>query len=135
MSLISIILASVLLLCSCSSAEKSMNENKVFAATDQTQQSASITNFFRKDSAKVEVKHTDTSIIYNIVKVVQGQNKDTTKTTYREILIRDTVQTQVQPKENKYVFRWWHVPVWIIVAIIGLLLNDAIYHQFRGRRK
>lgn len=135
MSLISIILASVLLLCSCSSAEKSMNENKVFAATDQTQQSASITNFFRKDSAKVEVKHTDTSIIYNIVKVVQGQNKDTTKTTYKEILIRDTVQTQVQPKENKYVFRWWHVPVWIIVAIVGLLLNDAIYHQFRERRK
>lgn len=135
MGYISIILASVLLLCSCSSAEKSMNENKVFAATDQTQQSASITNFFRKDSAKVEVKHTDTSIIYNIVKVVQGQNKDTTKTTYKEILIRDTVQTQVQPKENKYVFRWWHVPVWIIVAIVGLLLNDAIYHQFGKWRK
>lgn len=135
MSYISIILASVLLLCSCSSAEKSMNENKVFAATDQTQQSASITNFFRKDSAKVEVKHTDTSIIYNIVKVVQGQNKDTTKTTYKEILIRDTVQTQVQPKENKYVFRWWHVPVWIIVGIVGLLLNDAIYHQFGKWRK
>lgn len=112
-----------------------MNENKVFAATDQTQQSASISNFFRKDSAKVEVKHTDTSIIYNIVKVVQGQNKDTTKTTYKEILIRDTVQTQVQPKEEKYVFRWWHVPVWIIVAIVGLLLNDAIYQQFRERRK
>lgn len=134
MGYINIVLASVLLLCSCSSAEKSMNENKVFAATDQTQQSASITNFFRKDSAKVEVKHTDTSIIYNIVKVVQGQNKDTTKTTYKEILIRDTVQTQVQPKEEKYVFRWWHVPVWIIVAIVGLILNDAIYHQFRGRR-
>ena len=135
MSYISIILASVLLLCSCSSAEKSVSESKVFAATDQTQKSASITNFFRKDSAKVEVKHTDTSIIYNIVKVVQGQNKDTTKTTYKEILIRDTVQTQVQPKENKYVFRWWHVPVWIIVAIVGLLLNDAIYHQFRERSK
>lgn len=135
MGYISIILASVLLLCSCSSAEKSMNENKVFAATDQTQQSASITNFFRKDSAKVEVKHTDTSIIYNIVKVVQGQNKDTTKTTYKQILIRDTVQTQVQPKEDKYIFRWWHVPAWIIVGIIGILLNDAIYHQFRGRRK
>lgn len=135
MGYISIILASVLLLCSCSSAEKSMNENKVFAATDQTRQSASISNFFRKDSAKVEVKHTDTSIIYNIVKVVQGQNKDTTKTTYREILIRDTVQTQVQPKEEKYVFRWWHVPIWIIVGIVGLLLNDAIYHQFRERRK
>lgn len=135
MSLISIILASVLLLCSCSSAEKSMNENKVFAATDQTQQSASITNFFRKDSAKVEVKHTDTSIIYNIVKVVQGQNKDTTKTTYKQILIRDTVQTQVQPKEDKYVFRWWHVPIWVIVAIVGLLLNDAIYHQFGKWRK
>ena len=134
MSLISIILASVLLLCSCSSAEKSMNENKVFAATDETKQSASITNFFRKDSAKVEVTHTDTSIIYNIVKVVQGQNKDTTKTTYKEILIRDTVQTQVKPKENKYVFQWWHVPVWIIVAIVGLLLNDAIYHQFRKWR-
>lgn len=135
MGYISIILASVLLLCSCSSTEKSMNENKVFAATDQTQQSASITNFFRKDSAKVEVKHTDTSIIYNIVKVVQGQNKDTTKTTYKQILIRDTVQTQVQPKEDKYVFRWWHVPVWIIVAIVGLLLNDAIYHQFGKWRK
>ena len=135
MGYISIILASVLLLCSCSSAEKSMNENKVFAATDQTQQSASITNFFRKDSAKVEVKHTDTSIIYNIVKVVQGQNKDTTKTAVKQILIKDTVQTQVQPKEEKYVFRWWHVPVWIIVAIVGLLLNDAIYHQFRERRK
>ena len=111
-----------------------MNENKVFAATDETKQSASITNFFRKDSAKVEVTHTDTSIIYNIVKVVQGQNKDTTKTTYKEILIRDTVQTQVKPKENKYVFQWWHVPVWIIVAIVGLLLNDAIYHQFRKWR-
>lgn len=135
MSYISIILASVLLLCSCSSAEKSMNENKVFAATDQTQQSASITNFFRKDSAKVEVKHTDTSIIYNIVKVVQGQNKDTTKTTYKQILIRDTVQTQVQPKEEKYVFRWWHVPLWIIVGIVGILLNDAIYHQFGKWRK
>lgn len=135
MGYISIILASVLLLCSCSSAEKSMNENKVFAATDQTQQSASITNFFRKDSAKVEVKHTDTSIIYNIVKVVQGQNKDTTKTTYKQILIRDTVQTQVQPKEEKYVFRWWHVPIWIIFGIVGLLLNDAIYQQFRERRK
>lgn len=135
MGYISIILASVLLFCSCSSTEKSMSENKVFAATDQTQQSASITNFFRKDSAKVEVKHTDTSIIYNIVKVVQGQNKDTTKTTYKEILIRDTVQTQVQPKEEKYVFRWWHVPVWIIVAIVGLLLNDAIYHQFGKWRK
>lgn len=135
MSYISIILASVLLFCSCSSTEKSMSESKVFAATDQTQQSASITNFFRKDSAKVEVKHTDTSIIYNIVKVVQGQNKDTTKTTYKEILIRDTVQTQVQPKEEKYVFRWWHVPVWIIVAIVGLLLNDAIYHQFGKWRK
>lgn len=135
MGYISIILASVLLFCSCSSTEKSMSENKVFAATDQTQQSASITNFFRKDSAKVEVKHTDTSIIYNIVKVVQGQNKDTTKTTYKEILIRDTVQTQVQPKEDKYVFRWWHVPVWIIVAIVGLLLNDAIYHQFGKWRK
>lgn len=135
MRYISIILASVLLFCSCSSTEKSMSESKVFAATDQTQQSASITNFFRKDSAKVEVKHTDTSIIYNIVKVVQGQNKDTTKTTYKEILIRDTIQTQVQPKEEKYVFRWWYVPVWIIVAIVGLLLNDAIYHQFRERRK
>lgn len=135
MRYISIILASVLLLCSCSSAEKSMNENKVFAATDQTQQSASITNFFRKDSAKVEVKHTDTSIIYNIVKVVQGQNKDTTKTTYKQILIRDTVQTQVQPKEDKYVFRWWHVPIWIIVGIVGLLMNDTIYHQFGKWRK
>lgn len=135
MRFISIILASVLLFCSCSSTEKSMSENEIFAASDQAQQSASITNFFRKDSAKVEVKHTDTSIIYNIVKVVQGQNKDTTKTTYKQILIRDTVQTQVQPKEEKYVFRWWHVPVWIIVAIVGLLLNDAIYHQFRGRRK
>lgn len=134
MSYISIILASVLLFCSCSSTEKSMSENEIFAATDQTQQSASITNFFRKDSAKVEVKHTDTSIIYNIVKVVQGQNKDTTKTAVKQILIKDTVQTQVQPKEEKYVFRWWHVPVWIIVAIVGLLLNDAIYHQFRGRR-
>lgn len=134
MGYINIILASVLLLCSCSSTEKSMNENKVFAATDQTQQSASITNFFRKDSAKVEVKHTDTSIIYNIVKVVQGQNKDTTKTTFKQILIRDTVQTQVQPKEDKYVFRWWHVPLWIIVGIVGLLLNDAIYHQFRKWR-
>ena len=111
-----------------------MNENKVFAATDETKQSASITNFFRKDSAKVEVTHTDTSIIYNTVKVAQGQNKDTTKTTYKEILIRDTVQTQVKPKENKYVFQWWHVPVWIIVAIVGLLLNDAIYHQFRKWR-
>ena len=120
---ISIILASVLLLCSCSSAEKSMNENKVFAATDQTQQNASITNFFRKDSAKVEVKHTDTSIIYNIVKVVQGQNKDTTKTTFQQILIRDTVQTQVQPKEEKYVFRWWHVPIWIIVGIRNNIVN------------
>lgn len=135
MRYISIILASVLLFCSCSSTEKSMSESKVFAATDQTQQSASITNFFRKDSAKVEVKHTDTSIIYNIVKVVQGQNKDTTKTTFQQILIRDTVQTQVQPKENKYVFRWWHVPIWIIVAIVGLLLNDAIYHQFGKWRK
>ena len=135
MGYISIILASALLLCSCSSTEKSVNENKVFAATDQAQQSASITNFFRKDSAKVEVKHTDTSIIYNIVKVVQGQNKDTTKTTYKQILIRDTVQTQVQPKEEKYVFRWWHVPLWIIVAIVGLLLNDAIYHQFGKWRK
>ena len=135
MRYISIILASVLLFCSCSSAEKSVSESKVFAATDQTQQSASITNFFRKDSAKVEVKHTDTSIIYNIIKVVQGQNKDTTKTAVKQILIKDTVQTQVQPKENKYVFRWWHVPVWIIVAIVGLLLNDTIYHQFRERRK
>ena len=135
MRYISIILASALLLCSCSSTEKSVNENKVFAATDQAQQSASITNFFRKDSAKVEVKHTDTSIIYNIVKVVQGQNKDTTKTTYKQILIRDTVQTQVQPKEEKYVFRWWHVPLWIIVGIVGLLLNDAIYHQFGKWRK
>lgn len=51
MSYISIILASVLLFCSCSSTEKSMSENEIFAATDQTQQSASITNFFRKDSA------------------------------------------------------------------------------------
>lgn len=135
MSYISIILASVLLFCSCSSTEKSVSESKFFAATDQTQQSASITNFFRKDSAKVEVKHTDTSIIYNIVKVVQGQNKDTTKTTFQQILIRDTVQTQVQPKEDKYVFRWWHVPIWIIVAIVGLLLNDAIYHQFGKWRK
>lgn len=135
MRFISIILASVLLLCSCSSAEKSMNENEVLLTNDETQQSASITNFFRKDSAKVEVKRTDTSIIYNIVKVVQGQNKDTTKTTYKQILIRDTVQTQVQPKEEKYVFRWWHVPVWIIVGIVGILLNDAIYHQFRERRK
>lgn len=134
MRFISIILASVLLLCSCSSAEKSMNENEVLLTNDETQQSASITNFFRKDSTKVEVKHTDTSIIYNIVKVVQGQNKDTTKTAVKQILIKDTVQTQVQPKEEKYVFRWWHVPVWIIVAIVGLLLNDAIYHQFRGRR-
>jgi hypothetical protein len=135
MRYISIILASVLLFCSCSSTEKSMSESKVFAATDQTQQSASITNFFRKDSAKVEVKHTDTSIIYNIVKVMQGQNKDTTKTTFQQILIRDTIQTQVQPKEDKYVFRWWHVPIWIIVAIVGLLLNDAIYHQFGKWRK
>lgn len=135
MRYISIILASVLLFCSCSSTEKSVSENEIFAAKNETQQSASITNFFRKDSAKVEVKHTDTSIIYNIVKVMQGQNRDTTKTTYKQILIRDTVQTQVQPKEEKYVFRWWHVPVWIIVAIVGLLLNDAIYHQFRGRRK
>ncbi len=135
MGYISIILASVLLFCSCSSTEKSVSENEIFAATDQTQQSASITNFFRKDSAKVEVKHTDTSIIYNIVKVMQGQNKDTTKSTFKQILIRDTVQTQVQPKEDKYVFRWWHVPIWIIVAIVGLLLNDAIYHQFRGRKK
>lgn len=135
MRYISIILASVLLFCSCSSTEKSMSENEIFAATDQTQQSASITNFFRKDSTKMEVKHTDTSIIYNIVKVVQGQNKDTTKTTYKQILIRDTVQTQVQPKEEKYVFRWWHVPLWIIVAIVGLLLNDAIYHQFGKWRK
>lgn len=135
MGYISIILASVLLFCSCSSTEKSVSESKVFAATDQTQQSASISNFFRKDSAKVEVKHTDTSIIYNIVKVVQGQNKDTTKTTFQQILIRDTIQTQVQPKENKYVFRWWHVPIWIIVGIVGLLLNDAIYHQFGKWRK
>lgn len=135
MRYISIILASVLLFCSCSSTEKSVSESKVFAASDQTQQSASITNFFRKDSAKVEVKHTDTSIIYNIVKVMQGQNKDTTKTTFQQILIRDTVQTQVQPKEDKYVFRWWHVPVWIIVGIVGLLLNDAIYHQFGKWRK
>lgn len=135
MRYISIILASVLLFCSCSSTEKSVSESKVFAETDQTQQSASITNFFRKDSAKVEVKHTDTSIIYNIVKVIQGQNKDTTKTTFQQILIRDTVQTQVQPKENKYVFRWWHVPIWIIVGIVGLLLNDAIYHQFGKWRK
>lgn len=135
MGYISIILASVLLLCSCSSTEKSMNENEVLLTNDETQQSASITNFFRKDSTKVEVKHTDTSIIYNIVKVVQGQNKDTTKTTYKQILIRDTVQTQVQPKEDKYIFRWWHVPVWIIVAIVGLLLNDAIYHQFGKWRK
>lgn len=135
MRYISIILASVLLFCSCSSTEKSVSESKVFAASDQTQQSASITNFFRKDSAKVEVKHTDTSIIYNIVKVMQGQNKDTTKTTFQQILIRDTVQTQVQPKEDKYIFRWWHVPVWIIVGIVGLLLNDAIYHQFGKWRK
>lgn len=134
MRFISIILASVLLLCSCSSTEKSMNENEVLLTNDETQQSASITNFFRKDSTKVEVKHTDTSIIYNIVKVVQGQNKDTTKTAVKQILIKDTVQTQVEPKEEKYVFRWWHVPIWIIVAIVGLLLNDAIYHQFRGRR-
>ena len=135
MGYISIILASVLLFCSCSSTEKSVSENEIFAATDQTQQSASITNFFRKDSAKVEVKHTDTSIIYNIVKVMQGQNRDTTKTTFQQILIRDTVQTQIQPKEEKYVFQWWHVPVWIIVAMVGLLVNDAIYHQFRERRK
>lgn len=135
MGYISIILASVLLFCSCSSTEKSVSENEIFAATNETQQSASITNFFRKDSAKVEVKHTDTSIIYNIVKVMQGQNRDTTKTTYKQILIRDTVQTQVQPKEDKYVFRWWHVPIWIIVAIVGLLLNDAIYHQFGKWRK
>lgn len=112
-----------------------MNENEVLLTNDETQQSASITNFFRKDSTKVEVKHTDTSIIYNIVKVVQGQNKDTTKTAVKQILIKDTVQTQVQPKEDKYVFRWWHVPVWIIVGIVGILLNDAIYHQFRERRK
>lgn len=135
MHFISIILASVLLLCSCSSTEKSMNENEVLLTNDETQQSASITNFFRKDSTKVEVKHTDTSIIYNIVKVVQGQNKDTTKTAVKQNLIKDTVQTQVQPKEEKYVFRWWHVPVWIIVGIVGILLNDAIYHQFRERRK